>query len=45
MITIKGLKLTTTDVLRIATHLSGGDISLPKVPAQTKRVHTIYRRR
>lgn len=24
---------TTTDVLRIAVHLSGGDISLPKVPA------------
>jgi hypothetical protein len=24
---------TVTDVLRIATHMSGGDISLPKVPA------------
>lgn len=30
---IKGLPVkTTTDVLRIAVHLSGGDISLPKVP-------------
>lgn len=26
---------TTTDVLRIATHMSGGDISLPKVPPKT----------
>lgn len=26
---------TTTDVLRIATHMSGGDISLPKVPSKT----------
>ena len=30
---IEGLPVkTTTDVLRIAVHLSGGDISLPKVP-------------
>jgi hypothetical protein len=27
--------LTTTDVLRIAVHLSGGDVSLPKVPKAT----------
>lgn len=35
---IEGLPVkTTTDVLRIAVHLSGGDISLPKVPdAQVK---------
>ena len=30
---VEGLPVkTTTDVLRIAVHLSGGDISLPKVP-------------
>lgn len=33
--TIKLPKLTTTDVLRIAVHMSGGDISLPAVPAKT----------
>jgi len=32
---VEGLPVkTTTDVLRIAIHLSGGDISLPKVPAR-----------
>jgi hypothetical protein len=31
---LENLKLTTTDVLRIVVHLSGGDISLPKVPKQ-----------
>jgi len=30
--TVKLSKLTTTDVLRIVVHLSGGDISLPAVP-------------
>lgn len=30
---------TTTDVLRIAVHLSGGDISLPKVPAAKKKMN------
>lgn len=30
---------TTTDVLRIAVHLSGGDISLPKVPAEKIRLN------
>jgi hypothetical protein len=42
---IEGLPVnTTTDVLRIAVHLSGGDIGLPKVP----KAHTfvpIYRGR
>ena len=28
---------TVTDVLRIATHMSGGDVSLPKVPAKMVR--------
>ena len=32
MIVIKNLKLTVTDLLRVVVHLSGGDISLPKVP-------------
>jgi len=36
-------KLTTTDVLRIAVFLSGGDISLPAVPKQVKQVSTYYR--
>ena len=31
-ILVKLPKLTVTDVLRIAVHMSGGDISLPKVP-------------
>jgi hypothetical protein len=31
---------TTTDVLRIAVHLSGGDISLPAVPSKTVRQYT-----
>lgn len=31
-IQVKLPKLTVTDVLRIAVHMSGGDISLPKVP-------------
>lgn len=32
---VEGLPVkTTTDVLRIAVHLSGGDTSLPKVPAE-----------
>lgn len=30
---------TTTDVLRIAVHLSGGDISLPKVPPEKVRLN------
>lgn len=30
--TVKLPKLTTTDVLRIVVHMSGGDISLPAVP-------------
>jgi hypothetical protein len=35
---IEGLPVKTpTDVLRIAVHLSGGDISLPKVPASEIR--------
>ena len=35
---IEGLPVkTTTDVLRIAVHLSGGDISLPKVPYEMVR--------
>lgn len=37
---IQGLPVkTTTDVLRIAVHLSGGDISLPKVPAREVRAN------
>lgn len=32
---LENLKLTTTDVLRIAVHMSGGNISLPKVPFKT----------
>ena len=32
-IQVKLPKLTVTDVLRIAVHMSGGDISLPKVPS------------
>ena len=37
---IEGLPVkTTTDVLRIAVHLSGGDISLPKVPATEVRLN------
>ena len=36
---IEGLPVkTTTDVLRIAVHLSGGDISLPKVPVREIKV-------
>jgi len=35
---IEGLPVkTSTDVLRIAVHLSGGDISLPKVPSSKVR--------
>jgi hypothetical protein len=30
---------TTTDVLRIAVHLSGGDVSLPKVPSKRIKVN------
>ena len=33
---------TTTDVLRIATHMSGGDISLPKVPSRTIKKRMRY---
>jgi hypothetical protein len=29
---------TTTDVLRIAVHMSGGDVSLPKVPSKKVKV-------
>jgi len=37
---IEGLPVkTTTDVLRIAVHLSGGDISLPKVPDAQVRLN------
>lgn len=37
---IPGLPVkTVTDVLRIAVHLSGGDISLPKVPAAEVRTN------
>jgi hypothetical protein len=36
---LENLKLTTTDVLRIAVHLSGGDISLPKVPEKEIRLN------
>lgn len=37
---IEGLPVkTVTDVLRIAVHLSGGDISLPKVPAREVRAN------
>lgn len=37
---IEGLPVkTTTDVLRIAVHLSGGDISLPKVPEKEVRIN------
>lgn len=37
---IEGLPVkTTTDVLRIAVHLSGGDISLPKVPEKEVRMN------
>jgi hypothetical protein len=37
---IEGLPVkTTTDVLRIAVHLSGGDISLPKVPQKEVRMN------
>lgn len=35
---VKLPKLTTTDVLRIIVYLSGGDISLPKVPRKTRKV-------
>lgn len=38
MLTSKGLDLTlstTTDVLRLATYMSGGDISLPSIPKIT----------
>ena len=34
-IKIKNLKLSVTDILRIAVHMSGGDLSLPKVPRKT----------
>lgn len=34
---------TTTDVLRIATHMSGGDVSLPKVPRKMVRKVVGYR--
>jgi hypothetical protein len=49
---IEGLPVkTSTDVLRVAVHLSGGDISLPKVPEKevrasrwtTKRVYNTER--
>ncbi len=37
---IEGLPVkTTTDVLRIVVHLSGGDISLPKVPEKEIRMN------
>lgn len=37
---VPGLPIKTpTDVLRIAVHLSGGDISLPKVPSAMKSVN------
>lgn len=40
---LKGLRLTTTDVLRVAVYMSGGDISLPKVPG--KYTYTGWRRK
>ena len=36
---------TTTDVLRIAVHMSGGDISLPAVPKPMKKQRSIVRYR
>jgi hypothetical protein len=37
---LEGLPVkTTTDVLRIAVHLSGGDVSLPKVPSSEVRAN------
>lgn len=38
-IMIKNLKLTVTDILRVVTHMSGGDISLPAVPPATVRMN------
>jgi len=35
-------KLTTTDVLRIIVHLSGGDVSLPSVPRKIVSVRINY---
>lgn len=43
MITIKNLKLTPTDILRICVHLSGGDITLPKVPTAKVKVRRGWR--
>jgi len=36
-IKIKNIKLCVTDILRIAVHMSGGDVSLPKVSRKTIR--------
>jgi len=38
-IVLKNLKLTVTDILRVAVHMSGGDISLPKVPRKLIRAN------
>lgn len=38
-ILVKLPKLTTTDVLRIAVGMSGGDISLPKVPSKKVKLN------
>lgn len=38
-IMIKNLKLTVTDILRVVTHMSGGDISLPAVPPAKVRMN------
>jgi len=36
---------TVTDVLRIAVHMSGGDVSLPKVPRKTVKANAWTKRR
>lgn len=45
--TVKLPKLTTTDVLRVVVHMSGGDISLPAVPPKNVKTMTSssYRRK
>lgn len=40
--TVKLPKLTTTDVLRVIVHMSGGDISLPAVPNKTIKTLVRY---
>lgn len=41
--TFKMPKFTTTDVLRIAVHMSGGDISLPAMPPKKVKVGSRWR--